>query len=310
MPTDSHDLLVPTFVIAGAARAGSTALAEKLRAHPQIWMTTPKEPHYLALAGPRPAFTGPGDEVTINTRAVVDEHAYRALFSGAGPQHRMRGDASVSTLYYHEAAAARLHALNPEARIVVSLRDPVDRAYSSHQYLLNRGYETETDFRRALAAEPERIRLGWHHLWHYAGMSHYAASVHHFQQVFGAERVLVTFYDELETAPARVVDRITAFLGVDPVPEDGAEVSRVNASGQPRSRLVASAMQAAGRHRVTRAAVRTVVPFAVRERIRNANLRRSGLDATERAEVRERFAEDQARLAAILDRPLPPSWSA
>jgi len=300
--------LFPTFVIAGAARAGSTALAEQLRSHPQVWMTTPKEPHYLALAGDRPSFTGPGDEVTINSRAVVDLEAYRQLFAGADARHLARGDGSVSTLYYHQDAVPRLQELNPEARLVVMLRDPVERAFSSHQYLLNRGFETETDFRAALAAEPERIRLGWHHLWHYAGMSHYADALDHLFQAFGREQVHVCFYDDFDADPASVLAGLHGFLELDPHrPEE--EVARVNASGQERSRAVAGLMHAAARNGPLRAVVRTVVPFGLRERIRNANLKRGGLAADEREEVRQLFAADLDRLADVLGTPLPASWT-
>ncbi len=299
--------LFPTFVIAGAARAGSTALAEQLRAHPQVWMTTPKEPHYLALAGERPSFTGPGDEVTINARAVVDEDAYRQLFAGADERHRARGDGSVSTLYYHQQAVPRLRELNPDARLVVMLRDPVDRAYSSHQYLLNRGFEPEPDFRAALAAEPERIRAGWHHLWHYAGMSHYADAVEHLVHAFGRDHVHLCFYDDFEADPGAVLAGLHEFLALDPHRPE--EVARVNASGQERSRVVASVMHAAARNGPLRAVVRTVVPFGLRERIRNANLRRGGLPPAEREEVRQLFAADLDRLPEVIRRPLPEAWT-
>ena len=61
----------PQFLIIGAARSGTTALYQHLVTHPGLFLTTPKEPHYFALAGTRPAFTGPGDRQTISPREQV-----------------------------------------------------------------------------------------------------------------------------------------------------------------------------------------------------------------------------------------------
>jgi len=90
------------FVVVGAARAGSTAVTEALRAHPHIFVTRPKEPHYFALSGRPVNFSGPGDDTTINRVAVTDVEQYRAHYPPGGG-YRALGEGSVSTLYYHES---------------------------------------------------------------------------------------------------------------------------------------------------------------------------------------------------------------
>ena len=61
---------VPTFLIVGGARCGTTGLVEGLRRHPNVFITDPKEPHYFALHGSGAHFTAPGDAHTINRVAV------------------------------------------------------------------------------------------------------------------------------------------------------------------------------------------------------------------------------------------------
>ena len=297
-----------TFVVAGAARAGSTAVVEALRSHPDVFVTQPKEPHYLALAGERPRFTGPGDDETINRFSVTDPSEFTALFAGSAGQVA-RGEGSVSTLYYHERSVHRLLELNPAARVVLVLREPVARAYSSHQYLLNRGYEPIPDFLDAVTEEKRRIDDGWHHLWHYTAMSRYADAVAHFRSVFG-DSVGVWWYDHLRADPTACVAEIARFVGVDPARSAQDDVQRVNASGVPRRQWVQRAMHKAAEKPRVKAAVKAVVPFSVRERIRSANLSANDVPASARDALAPVFADDLDRLEQVLARPVPRSWRA
>lgn len=297
----------PTFVVAGAGRAGTTVVAEGLRAHPDVFVTQPKEPHYLALGGRPAAFTGPGDDTTVNRYAVTDLEAYLALFPEDG-EYLALGEGSVSTLYFPDHAIPTIRALNPDMRIVVMLRDPVDRAYSSFQYLSVRGFEPLPDFMAAVADEPRRIEAGWHHLWHYTRMSRYADDLARFIDAFG-DQVGVWFYDDLESDPVDTIAAIQAFVGVDPAKAPPrTEVQRVNASGRPRVPALQAAMQWGTRHARLRATVKRLVPFDVRERIRGANLAKDRTSSQVRAELRPVFSDDLDRLAILLGRPLPEAW--
>ena len=296
----------PTFLIAGAARAGSTAVVEALRAHPDVFVTQPKEPHYFAFAGRSVSFTGPGDETTINRAVVSDLHQYLSLYPDTG-RYGATGEGSVSTLYYAERAIPAIRAVNPRMRIVLLLREPVARAFSSFQYLKGRGFEPLDDFLAAVDDEPRRRELGWHHLWHYTGMSYYSASVHQFLAAFG-DQVRIWFHDQLVKNPATTLAEIQHFLGVDPGRVSLAEAPQVNSSGAPRREAVQQAMQWASRSEVVRTTVKFAVPFALRERIRNANLRTNVVSPEVRATLLPRFASDLQRLTDVLDRPLPDGW--
>lgn len=297
---------LPDFVFAGAARAGSTAVVESLRRRPEVFVTEPKEPHYLALGGRPAAFTGPGDDATINKVAVTDEEAYLGLFRDASPQS-LAGEGSVSTLYYHDVAAPRLRALNPEVRIVVVLREPVARAFSSHQYLVNRGWEAERDFLAAVEQEEWRRQQGWHHLWHYTAMSRYAASLSAFVETFGRDQVGVWWYDDLMAREEDTLREVHAFLGL-PATAEPLGVGRVNASGAPRRPALQRVLTAASRSEGLRRAVKATVPFSVRERIRGANLAPNEVPDDVARALRPQFTDDLAQLEQVLGTTVPTAW--
>lgn len=303
------DLLTgPTFVVAGAARSGTTALVEGLRAHPDVFITHPKEPHYFAFAGQEVSFTGPGDHDTVNKAAVTDRAAYLAMFAGQEP-YAARGDGSVSTLYYHDHAVDAINALNPDMRVLIVLRNPVERAYSSFQYLRSRGLEPLDDFHEALDDEARRIDAGWHHLWHYRAMGMYADAVKHFFDAFGRDQVKVWFYDDFAEDGAGVLGEACTFIGVDPNRLVGQAVPQINASGEPRSKRLQSMMGRVSRNGVARTTVKSVVPFVVRERIRQANLSASSVPDPVNRRLEGAYHEDLRELADVLGRALPAGWS-
>jgi hypothetical protein len=302
------DRRTPTFVVAGAARSGTTGLVEGLRTNPGVFVTSPKEPHYFALHGQRPDFRAPGDAQTVNSVAVTDRDAYLGLYPPSSP-HVALGDASVSTLYYYERALPEMLAVNPDMRVVALLREPVARAYSSHQYLRARGFEPCEDFLTAVAEEPRRRAENWHHLWHYTGMSRYSDAVAAMQEQLSPENFRVWFYDDLERDFAGTVTEVLRFIGAPPVPKEGEEIPRVNTSGKPRFEPLQRAIWWATRHEVLRSGVKRVTSFRFRERVRRLTLRRDGPPPEAYAELQPMFADDLARLRKLLPGPHP-AWLA
>lgn len=289
----------PTFVVAGAARSGTTGLVEGLRTHPQVFVTRPKEPHYFALHGRGAHFTGPGDEHTINRLAVTDRADYLALYPQRGSYVAL-GDAAVSTLYYHERALPELLAMNPAMKVVILLREPVERAWSAHQYMLARGQEPLADFLGAIAAEEERRAAGWQHIWHYAGESRYADAVGAFQRSLPADQLGIWFYDDLARDYTGTVRQVLRFLGVPPVRGEAEDIPRVNVSGKPRFTAVHAALTWATAHEGIRRSVKRVTSYRLREKIRGHVLQSHGVPDEARAALAPLFTEDLARLREML----------
>lgn len=297
----------PTFLVAGAARSGTTALVEGLRNHPQVFVTSPKEPSYFALHGQPVDFAGPGDEATINRVAVTDLDAYLNLYP-AGSDFVALGDGSVSTLYYAENAVPEILRVNPDMRLVVLLRDPVDRAFSSFQYLRARGFEPHEDFMAALDDEPERIRNNWHHLWHYTAMSRYADGLQILREGLGSEQVGVWFYDDLASDTDRTISSVLRFLQVPEHPAETAGISRVNVSGTPRLAPLTRAIQWATTIEPLRALVKKTTSYGLRELIRRKSLRPTTVPAAARDRLEPLFTEDLRRVEDMLGATDMPNW--
>ncbi len=288
----------PDFLIIGAARCGTTALASFLDQHPDVAVSRPKELHFLAFPGGAPRFTGPGDDHLVNRVAVRDEETWRAAFRHR--TERRLGEGSVTTLCHPETSLPAIDRFcAPGCRLVVMLRDPVDRAFSSWLYLRSRGHHAGS-FEECLAVEEERTSAGWSHMWQLARLSRYAEQLEPFVHAFG-DRLLVVVQEEFAADPDRQLRRVLQFLDVDPdVAIDAGH--RVNEGGIPRSSAVTSGLNLVRRSRVARRVVTAVVPRRQRERVRSANLVRPTLRAGTRARLAEEFAPDLARLQLLIGR--------
>lgn len=280
----------PNFLIIGAARSGTTAAARFLSSHPDIFLTTPKEPHFFALANSTPHFAGPGDDEMINRVAVTDPAEYGALYAKADGA-RFCGDGSVSTMFVGEAAVENIaRYASPDVRLLALIRDPVDRAWSSFLYLRARGYETCERFTDALAMEPERARDNWHHMWRYRELGYYHHQLEPFRTAFGRDRIHVVLHDELQNNPAQAMAGILEFLGAAPhVFDTSAEINR---SGEPRSKLLHRSMLQLRSSEPVKRAVKTLTSQRVRERIRAANLDHPTLTTDDAEPLRGEYETD------------------
>jgi Sulfotransferase family len=213
MTDASHRL--PQFVIAGAPKAGTTALHAALATHPALYLSPVKEPKYYLTDGrppPRGGQRGPGDAHSAQ-EWIWRREEYLALFDGA-PTGAVRGESTPFYLY-DRAAQARLAADVPAVKVVVVVRDPVDRAYSNWAHLRADGLEPEADFGAAVALEEQRVADGWAPFWHYRGLGRYGEQLRDLYQHVPRERVFLLRYRQLVDTPRETLDRVSGFLGVE-----------------------------------------------------------------------------------------------
>jgi hypothetical protein len=205
-------MTLPDFLIAGVPKAGTTALHAALTAHPGLFLPAVKEPKFFLSDGPPPTVGGPGDVQTYQEH-VWRRADYERLFDDA-PARAVKGEATP--FYLHDLRShGRIKALIPDARLILLLRDPVDRAHSNWTHLWNAGLEPEADFLAACRAEQQRVKAGWAPFWHYVGLGQYGRQVEHLYRHFAREQVLLLRYRDLKDAPAATLDRVCAFLGVE-----------------------------------------------------------------------------------------------
>lgn len=215
----------PNFFILGAAKSGTTTLANLLRQHPDVFIPRLKEPEYFSH-----------DPYYCNGF----DWYLRTFYRDAGPRAAV-GDATPHYLLY-EKVARRIRRDIPPAghRFIVLLRDPVKRAYSWYWNLVGEGVEP-LPFEAALDAEPERLEApGWiedgRSRFAYVAGGMYGRQLAAYLEHFPRSAFLVLLTDELRD-PQGVCKRVCDFLSVTPDfrPRD---VGRSNAASMPRSRAV------------------------------------------------------------------------
>jgi hypothetical protein len=203
--------MLPDFLVAGVPKAGTSALHAALVRHPQLFLPEVKEPKFFLTDGPPPSAGGPGDRQTYQEH-VWRRADYEALFDPA-PPGTLRGEATP--FYLHDLAShGRIARLIPHARLILVLRDPVDRAHSNWSHLWGAGLEPEADFLRAVQLEPARRARGWAAFWHYTDLGRYGSQLRHLLEHFPREQILLLRYRDLRDDPRGTVDRVCRFLGV------------------------------------------------------------------------------------------------
>jgi hypothetical protein len=223
---------LPDFLVIGAPKSGTTALHAALAQHPGLYMSPIKEPKHFLTDGPPPTRGGPGDAQTYREH-VWRREDYQALFDAA-PDGTLRGESTPLYLCDPDAMH-RIHQAIPGAKLIAIIRDPVERAHSNWTHLWSAGLEPLGDFVQACAEEPRRIEAGWASFWHYTGLSRYGEQLERVFSLFPRDQVLVIRYRQLVDEPAKTLDEIFAFLGV----EQGlvTEVPRENVTSHPEATL-------------------------------------------------------------------------
>ena len=252
--------ILPSFLVIGAQRAGTTSLFDLLLRHPDLF-------------GPvrsRGELTWARKEIHFfDERFLLGENWYRSFFPLSISRWRARrrgGDivAGEATPYYifHPLVPERVAATIPDVRLIAILRDPVERAYS-HFQMMRRSSREDLSFEEALAAEPERLasedeleagttrfRIGtgerrkhYHHRHHsYFARGLYAEQLERWLAHFPREQLLVLTVEDLSADGPETIRRVLDFLGVRQV-ELGAQKVANRASYEPMSAETRAALE-------------------------------------------------------------------
>jgi Sulfotransferase family len=207
---------IPDFFIVGHQKCGTTALYLMLMQHPQIFMSTPKEPRYFA---PDLRFPRSAGMLENRKRPYKLEH-YLSLFADARPD-QLAGEASAWYLR-SSVAAAEIGKVQPAARIIAILREPASYLRSFHLQMLHSHQETQKDFRKAIALEEtrrngRRIPRGCPSppALLYSDHVKYIDQLRRYHEVFPREQVLVLIYDDFRADNQATVRSCFGFLGID-----------------------------------------------------------------------------------------------
>lgn len=225
----------PNFLIIGAMKSGTTSLYHYLNQHPEIYLSPQKEPHFFAYKDERIKFKGPGDQERIEKMVVSDEQQYLRLFEGIKNEKAV-GEASAMYLYYSEAAK-NIKEVIPDVKLIVMLRNPVDRAYSSYKHLVRDDREFLDSFEEALEAEEKRISEEWLPLWHYVEAGKYGKQLTSYFEIFNKEQIKVILFEDFKKETSKVVKSTFEFLGVNKGFTPKLDI-QYNVSGIPKFQIL------------------------------------------------------------------------
>ncbi len=200
---------LPNFLYVGPDKAGSSWLHEILLGHPDVYLTPAKDLYYF-------------DRYYDRGLAW-----YASQFRDARDE-RVVGEVCQDYLF-HPEAAARIHETLGPVRIMVSLRDPVERAWSSYLYMRKHGIGPST-FGEALQSRPELLEHG-----------RYATGLDRFLQLWPREMVHVALFDDLAANPQAFIDSVTGFLDIDRRPLTSKDLEARLPAAKARSVRVAHA---------------------------------------------------------------------
>lgn len=296
---------MPNFLVIGAAKAGTTSLCYYLEQHPQIYMSPIKEPFFFSFAGEELNFQGPGDRAVYQP-AVTNLENYQTLFQSVADELAI---GEGSTLYlYTPKAIEQIKKYVPDAKLIVVLRNPIDRAFSNFLHKVRDHLEPISDFQLAYREEKNRMLKGWSPSWHYINMGFYYQQIKPYFEQFGSKQIKVYLYEDFKHhLPDLLVD-IFKFLQVDPnfMPDINTRLNE--GAGVPKNKFI---YQLLSKNNPIFSACKSLIPQPFHQSmihtiqtVRKQNMVQPQLSPQARNELKEIYREDILQLQTLIQRDL------
>ncbi|MGF1540116.1 MAG: sulfotransferase [Pleurocapsa sp.] len=292
-----NDKTLPNFLIIGAAKAGTTAIHEYLQQHPQIYLTPTKETNFFAFEGQEINFPGPGDEA-LKDFSITDLSTYEAQFAGVTTETAI-GEACPSYLYYPQAAN-NINKYIPDARLIVILRNPVERAYANFLHIVRDDREPCRDFASALQDEERRISLNWEWFWHYIQVGYYGKQLQRYYEIFAPSQIKVYLYEDLKENAIALLQDIFSFLQIDNTYIPNMAL-RPNKSGMPKNKLL---HQILTKPNPIKTLLKPLFPAKIRQKIQHQNLNTPQISPEVRQQLIDLYRADILYCQDLIQRDL------
>lgn len=291
---------LPTFLVVGAAKAGTTSLHYFMEQHPEICVPACKETYFFN----QKSMAGTWPEVTS-----YNEEEYRELFrTNTTGQTRAWGEVTTSNLYYHEEAVPKIRKLLGDPQIVILIRNPIDRAYSNWTYT-SASYGEPLSFEEAIKEEQNRIEQKVMFMAHYVSVGFYFEAVKNYLSAFSRHKVYL--FEDLKGKAPEMMSDVFEFIGVDPSVRPDFETI-YNLSGIPRSRLLHKFVlrddgtKGPPLQRITRLVLGRERADRLFYSLRVKNLKRVPMKPGTRKRLVEIYREDVLKLQDLIGRDLSP----
>ena len=212
------------FMIVGTAKAGTTSIFHQLNTR---YFIPKKETFYFTKDRIQTgAFEYPLQRPANSI--VASSTAYESLYK-KNATLTTAGEVSTCYLYYYLTVIPQLlDQYGPDLKIIICLRNPIDRAKSSYLHFKREGYEP-LELEAAIEAIPERLAAGYDFMWDYTGLSQYATAIRAYQKHF--ESVKVVFFEDLKHQPQAFYSDILSFIEGQPIRFEDEKIEHQNKSG-------------------------------------------------------------------------------
>ncbi|MBG65207.1 MAG: hypothetical protein CMP73_00935 [Flavobacteriales bacterium] len=191
------------FFIVGAPKAGTTSLYHYLSEHPETDMSILKEPNYFSEKSIK------DNDLYYKSYPIKKLSRYHSLFKN---NNLIKGEASVSYLYYKDVAKS-IKAYNSSARIIIMLRDPIERAFS--HYLMDFRLGLINDTFENIIFQKSNLSNSKTYFQQYVKLGEYTNQIKRYFNEFPSEQILVVDYDDFKNKTSDVVKKVYKFLKID-----------------------------------------------------------------------------------------------
>ncbi|WP_259086403.1 sulfotransferase family protein [Salinibacter ruber] len=293
----SEQSLLPTFLVIGAAKCGTTSLHRYLRQHPEIFMPKKKELHFFRREEPV-------DDEALQT--------YRHYFE-PGAEYAVRGEATPAYFHWPDQTISTIREVYDDKgtslRFILILRDPVDRMWSQYLHLRRNGTESRSFSEVVDAIDPEDRTMyrDWRRTYFQEGL--YAQQMQSWLEVFDRKQFHVLLTRDLADDAPAALQAIFSFLDVDPAHDIDTD-RQYNQASQPRSQLFQSVLSSppAWLYRATTALLPLRTRRWIQQQIRSWNQKpldeKPDMPDEEQERVRWYYRRDVRELERLLDRDL------
>lgn len=283
---------LPTFIIAGTAKAATTSLYAYLDEHPEIYMSPVKETRFFAFEPSNPDHIQAGrDRFPIRTLSE-----YGALFDDVAGQFAI-GEASPQYIFSDHARRG-IREVMPNIQLIFSLRHPVERIYSLHQMNVRNGRDTR-HFSKMIREDVDRLTK-----------YKYSRALSRWFADFDAKQIHVLLFRDLKHEPQIAVQKVLKFLSVDSDFVPSLETKH-NVGGVPQNAAIHRVLQGVRRSKFAKNLI-VGMPSTLRKQLSQhmkglevRNLRRpERIDDGDAQFLLDLFAEDNYELEELLGRNL------
>ena len=291
-------MATPNFMIIGVARCGTTSLFHYLKQHPNVDFSNIKEPKYFSSQFLEFPHNGPGDN-TVDKKIVKNKTDYDHLFSGKNV--KALGEASSDYFYYHKHTAQKIKDELGDIKIIISIRNPIERSFSAFSNLLRDQRENLT-FEAAIEEEENRIANNWDWMWAYKNGSLYAEGIKTFMEVF--TNVKVILFEDISNHPEETVMDTFKFLEVEPFQDINVN-TKYSHSGAPKNKI--SALLSDRKNPVIyffRNLAIKMIPRSILEQVASKMFNKGEIPHETKTKLKEYFKEDILKTEKLLNRSL------